>query len=127
MTFKHKLSKRLALSQVAVLVAVLACDGRQSAAPVIAEVDALAIVIQPQSVALTPGQQITLTSYAMLPAGDSLPIPVDWSATGGTITADGTYEADSLPGDKLVIATGRAQPGLVDTAFIQVVADSGAN
>ncbi len=126
MPFKHKLSKRLAISQVAVVAALTACSGRQSAAPVIAELDAVAIVIQPQLVALAPGEQVTLTPYAMLPTGDSLPIPVDWQATGGTIAADGTYQADSVPGDQLVTATSRAQPEMVDTAFIKVVADSGA-
>jgi len=126
MTFKHKLSKRLAVSYMAALAVLTACAGRRSTEPVIAELEAVAIVVQPQTVALAPGEQITLTPYAMLPVGDSLPIPVDWSATGGTITAGGTYQADST-GDQFVIATARAQPGLVDTAFIQVVADSGAS
>jgi hypothetical protein len=126
MTFTHKLSKRLAVSYVGVVAVFAACAGRRATGPVIAELEAVAIIVQPQTVALTPGDEITLTPYAMLPAGDSLPIPVDWSATGGTISADGTYQADST-GDQLVIATARAQPGLVDTAFIQVVADSGVS
>ena len=120
MTFKHKLSKRLALSRVAVVIAMAACTGTDLGSPVIAERDAVALKIHPQQVSILPGQSVTFTPYAFVVSGDSIPIPVDWDATGGSVTPEGLFQSDSSPGTHVVTATPRARPDLAASALIQV-------
>src|SRR5581483_1170754 len=50
-------------------------------------------------------QQSKFAAYGRLSNGDSAAVAVVWSATGGAIRSDGTYIADTTPGDFQVTAT----------------------
>jgi hypothetical protein len=73
-----------------------------------------------QDTAVAPGSH--LLAYGYSATGDSVPVSVVWTATGGTITPDGMYTAGSSAGTYRVIA---AAGGLADTALVTVKAPVG--
>jgi hypothetical protein len=77
--------------------------------------------VTPDSATLTPGVSQTFAATGRLASGDTVPIGVTWSASGGTIDAGGLY----LPGDAVgtfqVIAIKNAGT-LADTAIITIAA-----
>src|SRR5918992_1752286 len=64
-----------------------------------------AVEVSPTSVSLAPGVSQTFTALGRLAGGDVAPIGVNWTATGGSIDAGGTYVAGSIAGSYRVIAT----------------------
>jgi uncharacterized protein YjdB len=138
MTFKYKLSCRLALmrDRIVVVPAVLfvaavifACqkpvritgpDGS-----ILAQLG-----VAPIAVTLHQNQVVSFMAVALTPAGDTdvAPVAISWSATGGTIVDTsssggrhyGHYQAAPSPGVYSVVAA--AQPsGLADTATVTVI------
>jgi uncharacterized protein YjdB len=112
MTFKHKLSVRLALLKDVLplmpLLGLLAACERASmlAPPIKTNINVSTIVTVPASVNLDPGQSKQFASYGRTPAGDSVDINVTWQAVGGgLISASGLYTAGTLQGDYAVKAT----------------------
>ncbi|TMC55083.1 MAG: hypothetical protein E6J20_01180 [Chloroflexi bacterium] len=112
MTFKHKLSVRLALLKdvlplVPLLGLLAACEQASMLAPPIkTNINVSTIVTVPASVNLDPGQSLQFASYGRTPAGDSVDINVTWQAVGGgLISASGLYTAGTLQGDYAVKAT----------------------
>ena len=86
------------------LVVVAACDlKRQPTDPTNSPI--ARIVVRPDSVVLDPQQTQSFQAYGVTAAGDSVPATVSWSATGGSITGNGLYTADTSPTDGTVTAT----------------------
>src|SRR2546428_699411 len=133
MTFKHKLSCRLALlkdrrliTAVAVLAAaaVVNCERPLSTTDPITSV--ARVVISPNSVTLQPNELADFTAASFTAAGDSSSVGVLWHASSGVISDTGTtghrhygrYKNASC-GDYLLIASN--SPGWrSDTAKIAV-------
>ncbi|OLD40215.1 MAG: hypothetical protein AUI57_00425, partial [Candidatus Rokubacteria bacterium 13_1_40CM_2_68_8] len=112
MTFKHKLSVRLALLKdilplVPVVALLGACElAAPVAPPIVTNINVSTVVIVPNAVTLDPGQNQQFVSYGRTPTGDSVAINVTWQAVaGGLISAGGLYTAGTLQGDYAVKAT----------------------
>src|SRR6266702_4242825 len=97
MTFKHKLSCRLALlkdrgliTAMAVLAAaaVVNCERPLSTTDPITSV--ARVVISPNSVTLQPNEMADFTAASFTAAGDSSPVGVLWHASSGVISDTGT-------------------------------------
>src|SRR5690349_7592175 len=85
MTFKHKLSRRLAMMKDALLIAALAAMGCEK--PLAPPDTNLSVRLQiiPKSVTMPAAGATELVAVALTSAGDSTTTPVKWSATGGSI------------------------------------------
>src|SRR2546427_3894419 len=87
MTFKYKLSVRLALLKDALLlasvVALFACEKPAFVAGPSSVVTRVAIT--PPQVTLHPNQTSHFMAVGLTPRGDTTNVPVTWSATGGSI------------------------------------------
>src|SRR5881394_3561388 len=105
MTFTFKISVRLALSAALVVLAGAACDlpNRHGTGPTPPNV--VQVVSSPDTVILDPFQQQQFLAFGRTDAGDSVAVAVQWSASGGSISALGRYTADTAPGDFQVTAT----------------------
>jgi uncharacterized protein YjdB len=83
MSFKHKLSRRLAMLFGVVVVAVIACEipaRTTSPTPTVA-----ALIISPEAVAVQPNHDVALMAVGLMTSGDTAQIIVTWGASGGTI------------------------------------------
>jgi hypothetical protein len=81
------------------------------------------VVLVPDAVTLAPGATRQFAAYGVMTTGDSVPVDVVFSATGGTVTADGLYTAGPTVGAFTAIAT--AQGGVhADTASVTIAAGS---
>jgi hypothetical protein len=80
-----------------------------------------AIEVSPSSTSLTPGVSQTFAAIGRNSSGSVVPIGVNWSSTGGTIDAGGTYVAGDTAGTYRVVATNTAGT-LADTATITITA-----
>jgi len=83
MSFKHKLSRRLAVLVGVGVVAVIACEipSRTTApTPTVAS-----LIISPKAVAVQPNQDVPLMSVGLMTSGDTAQIIVTWGASDGTI------------------------------------------
>ena len=137
MTFKHKLSARLARLWYGPLVALLATAScqvatRDSVGPT-GELDRMNLT--PGAVTLGGSATTDFVAVGMTASGDTAEASVSWSVTGGqlleTTTAGrrhiGRYQAGSQPGNYRVIVSGSAgQSGQLkaDTAQVTVSAVS---
>lgn len=121
MTFMHKLSRRLAQAHatvwVVVLLALVAACQFSAVAPNAKSVTQL--VVSPESVTVDPGQQIAFLAQGRTAAGDTVAVPVGWSATGGTIGPTGLFTADTTTGDFSVSATSSTL-GMSEAARVHV-------
>ena len=130
MTFKHKLSARLArlrplvVSVVVVMIAIVACElplARESNDPV------TRLVVFPKNLTLHPNDTTELMAVGFTAAGDSGSLSVSWSVTGGSVLSTqtqgrkhyGKYKAGSDPGNFKAVA-GDSTGTLADTATITV-------
>jgi len=77
------------------------------------------IVVTPNQMILGAGTTQQFAAYGRNDAGDSLGVTVTFSATGGTITADGLFTAGTVAGDFQVIAT-QSGGSLADTATVTI-------
>lgn len=77
------------------------------------------IQVSPGTVTLAPNQQQTFTATAKLSDGSTITPTVVWSATGGTITSVGLYQAGSTTGTYRVIAR-RKEGTEADTAVVTI-------
>lgn len=78
------------------------------------------LVVAPRPITVETGATRVFTASAFLDDGSPVQLGVNWSATGGTIDAAGTYTADTVPGAYHVIATNTAGT-VADTAGVTVV------
>ena len=109
MTFKHKLSCRLALLKDALPLLALVALGCEKPVALTDSKPATVtqVVVSPDSIDLDPLQTQQFTAFGRTATGDSMPITASWSASAGTITPLGYYVADSSETDAVVTATRR--------------------
>lgn len=82
---------------------------REGLGPGSGEISALVVV--PGSITLGSNQQLQYAAYGVAQNGDSLPVQVEWSATGGTIDAGGTYRSGATAGNFSVTAAASGTTG----------------
>ncbi|PYP40227.1 MAG: hypothetical protein DMD48_04345 [Gemmatimonadetes bacterium] len=110
MTFTFKLSMRLALIRAALVpvaaAAFVACElpGRRVTDPNPNNV-VVQVFTSPDRITLDPYETQQFLAFGRTQAGDSVPVAVRWSASGGTITTGGLYTADTSFGTFQVTAT----------------------
>jgi len=128
MTFKHKLSCRLALMRDVVLVGVLAfvackIPSRLSLDP------PSKVIVSPSTIVVPPNQTADLFAVALDAAGDTASTDMMWTTTGGSVSDTiinghvhrGRYRAPASAGQYQVKA--RVTPGTVaDSAIVTVTA-----
>jgi len=90
MTFKHKLSRRLALLFSATAVVALAMNACEIPIATSPPADVGQLLISPKTATVQPNQDVMLTAVALTPQGDTAQVSVSWSATGGSITDTST-------------------------------------
>jgi hypothetical protein len=78
-----------------------------------------AVEISPTAISLASGVSQTFTALGRLPNGSAVPIGVNWSATGGSIDAGGTYVAGHAAGTYQVTATNTSGT-LADTVPVTI-------
>jgi uncharacterized protein YjdB len=76
------------------------------------------LIMQPSALTVLPGATQQFTTLGVRNSGDTTPVQVHYSATGGTIAIGGLFTAGSTPGTYAVIATRRA---LADTAIVTIL------
>ncbi|HYT82901.1 MAG TPA: hypothetical protein VEK86_05595, partial [Gemmatimonadales bacterium] len=84
--------------------ALAACEKPGVAGPSEPGSQVVKLIVSPDSITLTPSQSEQFVAFGRTPAGDSVPVAVVWSASGGTIAASGLYTADSIEGAYQVTA-----------------------
>src|SRR6266550_3005606 len=110
MPFTFKLSMRLALIRAALVsvaaAAFVACElpGRRVTDPNPNNV-VVQVFTSPDRITLDPYETQQFLAFGRTQAGDSVPVAVRWSASGGTITTGGLYTADTSFGTFQVTAT----------------------
>src|SRR5437762_1769684 len=129
MPFTFKLSQRLARMRSAVLLLVIAalaaCEkptGLTDPAGTLSR-----LVVSPKVLTLRPNQTADFMAVGLTSTGDTATVAVDWSASGGRITAMSTiggrhyghYTATADTGTVKVVAKGN-QAAVVDTAVVRV-------
>src|SRR2546429_4089783 len=132
MTFKHKLSSRLALLKDRVVLASLA--GLVTAAIVACELPVRAtdpgstiadLLVSPKILTLRQNATADFTAVGSMSTGDSASMAVSWSVTAGSILDTssngkrhyGHYKAGPNPGQYKVVATG-SPGGVSGTAVV---------
>src|SRR5437667_5085530 len=90
MTFKHKLSRRLALLFSATAVVALAMNACEIPIATSPPADVGQLLTGPKTATLQPNQAVMLTAVARTTQGDTAEASVSWSATGGSITDPST-------------------------------------
>jgi len=81
------------------------------------------VTLLPASATLAPAATRQFVAYGRTTAGDSISVNVEFTATGGTVTAGGLYTAGATAGSYRVIAT---SSGLADTSTITVTQPLGS-
>jgi uncharacterized protein YjdB len=138
MTFKHKLSVRLAMLKdrralcVAATLAAAVVANCQLPARTTGTGGSLAqVVVLPKIVNLVQNQSTNFIAFGVTTASDTTPVPVTWSVTGGAITDSvssqgmhyGHYEAGAQPGQFKVLALDAAT-GMADSATAVVTVNA---
>ena len=80
------------------------------------EVFGTAISVSPNPITVEPGGTVAFSAAVVGPEDNS----VTWSASGGTITANGEYTAGDNPGEYFVTATSVADPSVSAVAQITI-------
>ena len=81
---------------------------------------AASVQVTPGSVTLQLGAGAAFTAQGYQSNGSPIAVAVAWSATGGTISAGGQYQAGNSAGTYRVIAS-TITPALADTALVTVI------
>jgi hypothetical protein len=126
MTYTFKLARRLAVSRKLVVLAALlliaACSG-ESTGP---DADApstfgapAALQIAPRRVTIETNQRVQLRGRFVGRDGDALHSSIVWAASGGNISADGTF-LSAVAGTFQVVGRGRGHKQ-VDTSTVVVI------
>ena len=82
------------------------------------------VYVSPASVSLGAGATQAFKVYGRNSAGDSIPVTVAFSATGGTVSSSGLYTAGASGGTFRLIAK-ESTTGAADTSAVTVVVSSG--
>ncbi|MFN0178718.1 MAG: beta strand repeat-containing protein [Gemmatimonadales bacterium] len=81
--------------------------------------DPTSLTLSPPSVALTPGASHRFSATAKTNSNRVVSVSINWQATGGTITTNGTYTAGAAVGTYRVIAT-QSGGSLADTSVVVI-------
>jgi len=81
-----------------------------------------AMVVAPDTAKVATGRKQTFAATGQFKNGSTTAVGVNWTATGGTIDAGGTYTAGNVIGTYKVIATSASTSMLADTATVIVTA-----
>jgi len=128
MLYIAKLARRLALSRptltLLLLLPVLVASACSGGEPTAASGSGGAggngpIVISPRLVTVEPDQQVRFAAYDSALAGSEQVTGIEWTATGGSISLDGTFSS-AQTGDFLVKGRRRGNPH-TDTSTVIVV------
>src|SRR5256885_1324320 len=105
MPFTFKLSQRLARMRCAVLllssaVFTTACEkpAASVSGPAQPGTQVVKVVVSPDVVTLLPSHSQQFTAFGRTPAGDSVSVPVTWSASAGSVSVSGLYTPAAVPG-----------------------------
>lgn len=107
MTYTFKLARRMAMAHgtimIVLLAALAACnqggDLKEGFAPPDLAATLNTVHTLPDSAALSPGATLQFFAFGRTLAGDSVDVVVrSWTASGGTISSGGVFQADSIPG-----------------------------
>src|SRR5690349_526010 len=80
-----------------------------------------ALVVGPASARVQAKQTLAFSAMARTSTGDSIPVSVTWSASGGTITTDGVFSS-AAPGTFSVVAKGKGRNNRrADTSTVTVL------
>src|SRR5437016_2476181 len=77
------------------------------------------IIVTPTAASVLPGGTRQFATYGKMANGDSVPVSVAYSATGGTISAAGLYTGGQSAGSYRVVAT-QSGGTLADTAAVTI-------
>jgi hypothetical protein len=117
MTYTFKLARRLALAHMALAGLFLAACSSGDLGPAVPTLSGVQVL--PDTAVLTPAQKVDFSSSGRMNDGSATPIDVRWSASGGTIDANGVYSAAAAPGTYRVVA--RSDLGyFADTSMVLV-------
>jgi hypothetical protein len=117
MNYKFKLSRRLATllsgafsclrpPMFTLLICLsVGCTAGETTSPT----SVTGLWVTPDTTAIQPTITTKFTSWASMSDGTTAIVPATFSATGGTITADGAYTAGPMPGNYEVTATAQGQ------------------
>jgi len=105
---------------LAAITASLGCGGVTTAAKASNSTSALSVQVTPSTVSVQTGstQQFSATVSGGATSN------VTWSATGGSITADGLYTAPATPGSYVVQATSTTDTSVSGSATVTVLGSS---
>lgn len=78
------------------------------------------VVLAPATASLAPLETVGFAVSGLSGTGETATVSATWTATGGTVSASGDYQAGSAPGTYQVIA--RAPFGAADTAVVTITA-----
>jgi len=113
MTYTFKLARRLAVSRDCVVLAtialLIACAGDATAPDPGASgltSSPTKLQVSPRSVTIEVNQRVRFSGRSANSRGQAISIPVVWSATGGTIDANGTFSSARI-GTFKVVGRGR--------------------
>ena len=133
MTYTYKLSRRLAVLRVLMLVTgwvwTAACTDDQGMGTLSPSPDSLrrptsgrvvAVKVVPDSQTLEVNQSVRFSGYGLNGKGDSTSATLSWSASGGSITSDGLFSVSQTGKFKVVGKTG-GRWQISDTAVVVVV------
>ena len=134
MTFKPKLSCRLALLRDALPAAIVLLGACELSRTVSVDGEPTALVVLPSRVSVQPNQTVDFLAVAVEADGDTVDADVTWTATGGTMVDTGTtngkkygrYKAGADTGTKHVIVRKRGA-NIADTATVMVTLASVAS
>ena len=124
MTFLHKLARRLSVIRSVALVGtvLLGCakgEEREFLSPNPATPSSIvAMTVSPRAGSVRPGETIRFTVTGTMSDGKTVPVDVDWAASGGRIGSDGVFVSDRV-GRFSVRARARSS-GLADSAAVSV-------
>ena len=101
------------------LAGLAACGGQpQVIDPAPRGTTPVRLIVTPADVALFPADTQRFRAHGVTATGDSVGATASFAATGGTVTADGLFQAGPLPGDYQIVATavGGAASGIARVA-----------
>jgi parallel beta-helix repeat protein len=132
MTYTFKLSRRLAMARYSGMIALLAlaaaCTENEPFNTPTADTHSLdssvQVEVSPKSVTAEVNQPIQLVATRRLASGRTVTVTVDWTTSGGTISADGVFSATSPGKYKL---EGRGRGGKKGDTTTVIVIDSVPN
>jgi hypothetical protein len=126
MPFTYRLSRRLAVLRaplcLTALLAAAACAGDMTTADdALTDDSDLTVVLSPSALTLDVDQTNRFLAYGRTGQADSVALSVQWSATGGTISADGVFRASQAGTYKVVGSGNCRRHGCADTSVVIVV------